>query len=300
MDLWTPAIATPTRATTSPNTPTRISVPVVLLEPSPEKNSDSRMIAPNSATEADASTSWPKRELVTFASFRTGKITLTDEAASTIATNSGDLTNPPTFRPRPIVIAIANESTNPIVVSLRTRPRSRSTSISRPERNSSNASPIRARVETAQVGLGQAQPGRADHDAEHELEYYRRQPEPREETERERGEQADRDDAQQVCVVHSGHVEVLNSFASCTGREFPARRAWLPIKATSGRGLPSRRDRGIRLAGLPRTVQPGRSVDASGLKPPRSRGAGLASRSAYRGWFELIWMGGTIGDCGRS
>ena len=32
-------------------------VPVVLLEPLPEKNSDSRMMAPNSATEADASTS---------------------------------------------------------------------------------------------------------------------------------------------------------------------------------------------------------------------------------------------------
>ena len=158
MDLSTPAIATPTRATTSPNTPTRISVPVVLLEPLPEKNSDSRMIAPNSATEADASTSWPKRELVTFASFRTGKITLTDEAASTIATNSGDETNPPAFRPRPMVIAIANESANPIVVSLRTRPRRRSTSISRPERNSSNASPIRARVETGRSALAHPSP----------------------------------------------------------------------------------------------------------------------------------------------
>ena len=39
--------------------------------------------------------------------------------------------------------------------------------------------------------------------------------------------------------------------------------------ATSGRRLASRRDRGKRLAGLPSTVQPGRSVDASGLKPPR-------------------------------
>jgi hypothetical protein len=37
--------------------PSRISVPAVLVEPLPEKNSDSRMIAPNSAIEAAAITS---------------------------------------------------------------------------------------------------------------------------------------------------------------------------------------------------------------------------------------------------
>jgi hypothetical protein len=57
MDRSAPAIATPTSATTSPNTPARISVAAVLLAPLPEKNSDRRMIAPNSATDADASTS---------------------------------------------------------------------------------------------------------------------------------------------------------------------------------------------------------------------------------------------------
>jgi len=50
------AIATPTETTTSPNTPTRISVPALLVEPLPEKNRDSRVIAPNSAIEAEAST----------------------------------------------------------------------------------------------------------------------------------------------------------------------------------------------------------------------------------------------------
>jgi hypothetical protein len=88
----------------------------------------------------------------------TGKITLTDEAASTIATNSGELTNPAAFSARPRVIAIANESANPIVVSLRTGPRRRSTSISRPLRNSRNASPIRARIETGRSGLAHPSP----------------------------------------------------------------------------------------------------------------------------------------------
>jgi hypothetical protein len=47
-------------------------------------------------------------------------------------------------------------------------------------------------------------------------------------------------------------------------------------------------------------IQPGPSVDASGLKAPRLRRAGLALRSAYRGWFELIWTVGAVRGCGRS
>ena len=56
----------------------------------------------------------------------------------------------------------------------------------------------------------------------------------------------------------------------------------------------------VRLDRLTEANQPGRSVDASGLKVPRLLGAGLALRSAYRGSFEVIWTGGAIGDCGRS
>jgi hypothetical protein len=44
--------------------PSRTSVAAVLVEPLPEKNSDSRMIAPKSAIEAAAITSWPKLLLI--------------------------------------------------------------------------------------------------------------------------------------------------------------------------------------------------------------------------------------------
>jgi hypothetical protein len=67
----------------------------VLFDPLPEKNSDSRMIAPKSAIEAAAITSWPKLELMLPESFKPGTITPSEVATSTMATNSGDLTNPP-------------------------------------------------------------------------------------------------------------------------------------------------------------------------------------------------------------
>jgi len=51
------AIAAPTSTTTSAKMPSRISLPAVLVELLPEKNSDSRMIEPNSAIEAAAMTS---------------------------------------------------------------------------------------------------------------------------------------------------------------------------------------------------------------------------------------------------
>src|SRR3954469_12062818 len=106
-----------------------------------------------------------------------------------------------------------------------------------------------------QVGVGPPQPGWADDDAEHELEHDRRQAESREETERERGEQADRDDDQQVCVVHSGHVET----GSRTSRSVPLapRQTQGSPLADQRPGLASRRDRGMRLAGLPGRLSPG-------------------------------------------
>ena len=73
----------------------------MLVEPLPEKNSDSRMIAPKSAIEAAAITSWPKLEPMLPESLSTGTITPSEVATSTIATNSGDLTKPPACRPKP-------------------------------------------------------------------------------------------------------------------------------------------------------------------------------------------------------
>jgi hypothetical protein len=125
----------------------------VVVEPLPEKNSASRTIGPNSAIDPAAIMSWPKLVTRLPESLSTGKITPSEVATSTIATNSGDFTNPPASRPRPRTIAITNETPKPITVSFRTRPRKRSMSNSRPARNSRNASPTRARTATGRSGL---------------------------------------------------------------------------------------------------------------------------------------------------
>jgi hypothetical protein len=102
-----------------------MSLPVVSVEPSPEKNSDSRMIAPKSAIEAAAITSWPKSDPMLSESLSTGTITPSEVDTSTIAMKSGDLTKPPASSARPARLAIANDATNPRAVIRRTRPRSR-------------------------------------------------------------------------------------------------------------------------------------------------------------------------------
>ena len=56
---------------------------------------------PNSATDAAAITSWPKLLVILPESLSTGKITPSEVATSTIATNSGDSTNPPALSPSP-------------------------------------------------------------------------------------------------------------------------------------------------------------------------------------------------------
>jgi hypothetical protein len=81
-------------------------------------------------------------------SLRTGAMTPRDVATRTIATNGGDLTNPPARSPNPRTMAIANEAANPSAVTPRMGPRSRATSISSPDRNGRKASPTRARIET--------------------------------------------------------------------------------------------------------------------------------------------------------
>src|SRR6516225_8171189 len=91
-------------------------------------------------------------------SFSTGKTTPSEVAASTIATNSGDFTNPPARRAIPVRIAMAKDTAKPSAVRVTIGPRRRSTSISRPERNSRKASPTRARIETGASGLAQPSP----------------------------------------------------------------------------------------------------------------------------------------------
>ena len=119
------------------------------MPPSPEKNSDSRMIAPKSAIDAAAMISWPKVEAISPASLSTGTSTPSDVAHRMIATSSGVSTSPPALSSSDTATAIANDSAKPAAVSRSSGPRSFSNSISSPARNSTNASPISATTWTA-------------------------------------------------------------------------------------------------------------------------------------------------------
>ena len=87
-----------------------IRISVAPTPPSPEKNSDSRMIAPKSAIEPAARTSWPNLLPLSPASLSTGMITPSEVAQRTIATSSGVSTRPAPSRPRATTTAIANET----------------------------------------------------------------------------------------------------------------------------------------------------------------------------------------------
>ena len=200
-----PAIARPTSTTTAPNKPSRISVPAVLLDPLPEKNSDSRMIAPKSAIEAAAITSWPKLEEMLPESLSTGTITPSEVATSTIATNSGDLTKPPACRPRPTTIAITNETTKPSAVSFRILSAQALQVDLEPRQKQQKRQAHECQDRNREIRRHPAKPRRADDDPEHDLEHDRGEPEAGEEAERQRGEQTDGDDDEQIGEVDSGH-----------------------------------------------------------------------------------------------
>ena len=72
-----------------------ISSSVAPVPPSPVKKSESRMIAPKSAIEPAAITSWPSVEPLSPASLSTGISTPSEVATSAIATSSGASTSPP-------------------------------------------------------------------------------------------------------------------------------------------------------------------------------------------------------------
>jgi hypothetical protein len=92
---------------------------------------------------------------------------------------------------------------------------------------------------------------------------------------------------------------IRRSSRSASGTRMSSSRARSPPPTTSGSRNRCYSPTG-RVDRLTEAIQPGRSVDASGLKAPRPRGAGLALRSAYRGRFELIATDGAIGGRGRS
>ena len=137
-----PRSTTKTAIDRVPSAPSRSSVEPV--PPSPEKNTESRMIAPKSAIVAAATTSCPNGEAISPASLSTGMSTPSEVAQRMIATSSGVSTSPAAPRPSATARAIANESAKPSPVRRSTSPRSRAKSISRPARKSTKASPISA------------------------------------------------------------------------------------------------------------------------------------------------------------
>src|SRR5215210_5929848 len=117
--------------------------------PSPEKKSVSRMMAPKSAMDADATMSCPKGDEISPVSFSTGTMTPSEVAHRMIATSSGVSTSPAADIPKPTITAIAKETTNASAVRRRTGPRSFSNSISRPARKSTKPRPISAMTSIA-------------------------------------------------------------------------------------------------------------------------------------------------------
>jgi hypothetical protein len=135
---------------TAPSTTSRpINTSAEPAPPSPEKKTDSRMIAPKSAIDAAPMISWPKVVEISPASFSTGTSTPSEVAQRMIATSSGVSISPPAFRISATPTAMTNETANATVVSRSTGPRSLSNSISSPARKSTKASPIRATTSTA-------------------------------------------------------------------------------------------------------------------------------------------------------
>jgi hypothetical protein len=105
------------------------------------------MIAPKSAIDPAATTSWPNRDAISPASLSTGMITPSDVAERITATSSGVSARPPAFSARPARTAIPKDRSQPPPATRRRRPRSLSNSTSRPARKRRKTSPIVASTE---------------------------------------------------------------------------------------------------------------------------------------------------------
>ena len=122
-----------------------------------------------------------------------------------MTTSTGVLTQPAASRVDPIGTPRASVTQVPEHRAAQQGPCSRRTSISSPDRNSRKASPIRLEDLHRQVHLDPAEHRRPEHDAGHQLEHDRRQPQPRREAEGERRRGAHQDDEEQVVERHVGH-----------------------------------------------------------------------------------------------
>src|SRR5262249_26711641 len=167
------------------------------------------MIEPKSAIEAAEIRSWPKLPLMSPESLSTGTITQSEVATSTIAANSGDLANPPAFRPRGTA--------------------GRRVRSGRGSMQGHRAGPTRD-----PRGRG------ADHDPQHDLEHDCGNRILGKKAKRERREEPNRCDDQKIREVDSRHDLSLLTGA---GRPLRGAGAARVREVTSGPLLPSRRRR---------------------------------------------------------
>src|SRR6266536_3244499 len=132
-----------TAATSSTSPPTSTSLTAMPL-PLSEKKNDSSRIAPKSATDAAATTSWPRSRSSWPASFRIGTTRPSEVADSATASRNGLRTYPAAWKASPAITPIPTLIRKPVPASRSSGPRSRFRSSSAPARKSRNASPSSA------------------------------------------------------------------------------------------------------------------------------------------------------------
>ena len=167
-------MTTPMTTTKAPKMPSRMSLPAVSVEPLPEKNSESRMIAPKSAIEAAAITSCPKSDEMFPESLSTGTITPSDVETRTIAMKRGDLMKPPASKREPDDDPDRKRDRRRRAP-LRASPAPQTLDVDlQAGQEEQEGQTDQGEDLDREINLHPAKPGRADDDAEHDLEDDRR------------------------------------------------------------------------------------------------------------------------------
>src|SRR6266496_2158911 len=143
IDMFSRDSPSATAATSSTSPPTSTSLTAMPL-PLSEKKNDSSRIAPKSATDAAATTSWPRSRSSWPASFRIGTTRPSEVADSATASRNGLRTYPAAWKASPAITPIPTLIRKPVPASRSSGPRSRFRSSSAPARKSRNASPSSA------------------------------------------------------------------------------------------------------------------------------------------------------------
>ena len=227
------------------------------------------MIAPKSAIEPAAITSWPSVEPLSPASLRTG-ISTPSEVPSAIATSSGASSSPVASSAPAVSSASPNDSAKPEPRELEHRPsQPRSRSRDRPGRAGT-----RARASRPPRSCRRSRPSRharADDDAGDDLQHDGRNTQAREEAEQERRGERDRRDDQES--GEGGHCALVALAAQALRGELPAVSQEPPSRAADAGGTSSDRCPGGR-----------------GRAPPAGRLSGAPDEHVGQGADHLLFL----------